>query len=84
MMSQCCQVVFAHAFEQLRVDRIVVGVATENLRGQALVKRLGFSLIQTLANAERLNGRSVDHFIYELRRPGNGADNIPILRVHAG
>ncbi|MEO7412061.1 MAG: GNAT family protein [Opitutaceae bacterium] len=69
IMTQCCQAVFAHAFTQLQVTRIVVGVATENIRGQALVKRLGFNLIQTLPNAERLNGHSVDHFIYQLLPP---------------
>jgi ribosomal-protein-serine acetyltransferase len=71
IMTPCCQAVFAHAFTQLRVERIVVGVATENLRGQALVKRLGFTQLQTLRNAERLNGRSVDHFIYNLSSPVN-------------
>lgn len=71
IMTQCCQAVFAHAFTQLRVDRIVVGVATENLRGQALVKRLGFTVLQTLRNAERLNGRNVDHIIYNLQ-PASG------------
>ncbi len=66
LMSQCCQVVFAHAFTQLLVNRIVVGVATGNARGQAIVKRLGFKQISTLKNAEVLNQRSVDHFIYSL------------------
>ncbi len=66
IMSQCCQVVFAHAFTQLLVNRIVVGVATGNARGQAIVKRLGFKQISTLKNAEVLNNRSVDHFIYSL------------------
>lgn len=66
IMTQCCQVVFAHAFTQLLVNRIVVGVATGNNRGQAIVKRLGFKQISTLKNAEVLNGRSVDHFIYSL------------------
>ena len=70
IMTLCCQAVFDHAFTQLRVDRIVVGVATENLRGQSLVNRLGFKKISTLRDAERLNGRSVDHFIYGLE-PGS-------------
>ncbi|MCX6950644.1 MAG: GNAT family protein [Verrucomicrobia bacterium] len=72
IMTQCCQVVFAHAFTQLQVGRIVVGVATENLRGQAMVKRLGFKQISTLRNAEVLNNRSVDNFIYSLV-PGQAA-----------
>ena len=73
IMTQCCQVVFAHAFAQLRVNRIVVGVATGNLRGQAIVRRLGFMQISTLKNAEVLDGRSVDNFIYSLL-PAEGAD----------
>lgn len=66
IMTQCCQVVFAHAFTQLLVNRIVVGVAPGNVRGQAIVKRLGFKQISTLKNAEVLNGKSVDNVIYSL------------------
>ena len=66
LMTQCCQVVLAHAFTQLLVSRIVVGVATGNIRGQATVKRLGFKQISMLKNAEVLQNRSVDHFIYSL------------------
>ena len=69
IMTQCCQAVFAHAFTQLKVNRIVVGVATGNLRGQAIVKRLGFTLVSTLRNAEWLYDHSVDHFIYSLGPP---------------
>ena len=66
IMAQCCSVVFAHAFTQLLVNRIVVGVATENVRALALVKRLEFKQISTLNNAEVLHNRRVDHFIYSL------------------
>ena len=69
IMTQCCKVVFAHAFNQLSIDRICVGVATENLRGQTIVKRLGFMQVSTLRRAERLRGRSVDHYIYSLASP---------------
>jgi ribosomal-protein-serine acetyltransferase len=64
IMTQCCKVVFAHAFNELQLARICVGVATENLHGQAFVKRLGFSQVSTLKKAEWLNDRTVDHFIY--------------------
>ncbi|MEO6005863.1 MAG: GNAT family protein [Opitutus sp.] len=66
IMTQCCKVVFAHAFNQLRVDRICVGVATANARGHSMVKRLGFVPVSTLRNAEKLRGKSVDHIIYSL------------------
>jgi ribosomal-protein-serine acetyltransferase len=66
LMTQCCRAVFAHAFNQLQLERICVGVATENVRGQAFVTRLGFTRISTLRNAERLHNRTVDHYIYNL------------------
>ncbi len=66
IMTHSCQAIIAHAFSQLQVHRIVVGVAIGNQRGHAIVKRLGFTQVSTLRNAEVLNGRSVDHFIYSL------------------
>ena len=73
IMTQCCQAFIADAFRQLQVHRIVVGVATGNLRGQAIVKRLGFKQVTTLRNAEMLHGRGVDHFIYSLLPEQAGA-----------
>ncbi len=69
IMTQCCQAFFAHAFQQLQVSRLVIGVATGNLRGQALAARLGFKQISTLRNAEWLYDHSVDHYIYSLLPP---------------
>lgn len=66
VMTQCCRVVFNHTFSQLRLSRICVGVATGNMRGHQMVKRLGFVRISTLRNAEKLQGKKVDHVIYEL------------------
>ncbi len=66
IMTQCCRALFDHAFTLLQVNRIVVGVATGNLRGQRLVLRFGFKQVSTLKNAEVLNNRSVDHYIYSL------------------
>jgi ribosomal-protein-serine acetyltransferase len=79
IMTQCCKAVFAHAFNELQLARICVGVATGNLRGQAFVKRLGFTQISTLKNAEWLNGHAVDHFIYCLLPPASGATPAPGL-----
>jgi ribosomal-protein-serine acetyltransferase len=70
LMTKCCQVFYTHAFEQLKVSRIIVAVATENRRGQALPRRLGFKQISTLKKAEWLHDRWVDHHIYSLLPPG--------------
>lgn len=69
IMTQCCQAVYSHAFEILKVNRIVVAVATENKRGQALPLRLGFRQVSTLKKAERLHDRWVDHTIFSLLTP---------------
>ena len=73
IMTHCCRAVFAHAFDELQLARICVGVATGNLRGQTFVKRLGFTQVSTLKNAERLNNRAVDHYIYSLSPVGSTA-----------
>ena len=69
IMTQCCQAFYSHAFELLQVHRIVVAVATENKRGQALPLRLGFKQVSLLKKAERLHDRWVDHQIYSLLTP---------------
>jgi ribosomal-protein-serine acetyltransferase len=69
LMTAACQAVIAHAFTQLRVDRVVVAVATENHRAQALVRRLGFTQISTLKKAEWLYDHFVDHHIYQRLNP---------------
>jgi ribosomal-protein-serine acetyltransferase len=69
IMRAACQAVIAHAFNQLRVDRVIVAVATENHRAASLVQRLGFTQISTLKKAEWLYDHFVDHHIYQLLNP---------------
>ena len=69
IMTAACQAVIAHAFTQLKIDRVIVAVATENHRAAALVKRLGFKPISTLKKAEWLYDHFVDHHIYQLLNP---------------
>jgi len=69
IMAAACRAVIDHAFNQLRVDRVVVAVATGNHRAAALVKRLGFVPISTLKKAEWLYDHFVDHIIYGLSNP---------------
>ena len=70
IMTLCCQAFYAHAFTQLKVNRIVVAVATGNFRGQGLAHRLGFKQVSTLKKAEWLHDEWVDHNIYSLLPPG--------------
>jgi len=69
IMTQCCRTVIDHAFGELQLDRLLLAVATDNLRAQKLPERLGFSKVSTLRKAEWLYDHHVDHFIYSLLAP---------------
>jgi len=69
IMTQCCRAVIAHAFAELKLSRLFIGVATENLRAQKIPVKLGFTKVSTLRKAEWLYDRHVDHFIYSLSLP---------------
>jgi len=69
IMTRCCRVVIDHAFGELRLGRLVLAVATDNLRAQRIPEKLGFVKVSTLRKAEWLYDRHVDHFIYSLSAP---------------
>jgi len=56
--------VIQNAFGELQLSQLVLAVATENLRAQALPLKLGFKQVSTLKKAEWLYDHHVDHFIY--------------------
>jgi ribosomal-protein-serine acetyltransferase len=70
IMTQCCRVVIDDAFTNLKLNRVVVAVATGNLRAQKIPEKLGFTKVSTLKKAEWLYDHHVDHFIYSLAKPG--------------
>ncbi len=72
IMTQCCRAVIAHAFGELQLARLFVGVATENLRAQKIPEKLGFKRVSTLKKAEWLYDRHVDHYIYSLSASTKG------------
>ncbi len=69
IMTACCRAVIDHAFRELKVSRVIVAVATSNLRAQKIPERLGFTKISTLKQAEWLYDHHVDHYIYSLAAP---------------
>ena len=69
IMPLCCRAVIENAFTALQLNRLIVAVATDNLRAQKIPERLGFAKISTLCKAEWLYDRYVDHFIYSLEKP---------------
>ena len=69
IMTACCRAVIDHAFRELKVSRVIIAVATSNLRAQKIPERLGFTKISTLKQAEWLYDHHVDHYIYSLAAP---------------
>ncbi len=69
IMKQCCRAVIDDAFADLQLNRVVVAVATGNLRAQKIPEKLGFKKVSTLKKAEWLYDHHVDHFIYSLTNP---------------
>lgn len=54
------------AFNELKMQKIEISVATKNRQSRAVCERLGMSLEGIIRNCENLNGRIVDHAIYSL------------------
>jgi ribosomal-protein-serine acetyltransferase len=71
IMTQCCRAVLENAFTELQLNRLLVAVATGNVRAQKIPERLGFKKVSTLKKAEWLYDHHVDHFIYSLTKPAS-------------
>ena len=69
IMTRCCRAVIDDAFTNLKLNRVMVAVATENIRAQKIPEKLGFAKVSTLKKAEWLYDHHVDHFIYSLAAP---------------
>ena len=63
-MTLACEAVFDHAFNKLKLNKIVIRSSTENHRSRAIPERLGFTHEGTLRDAERLYDRFIDLEFY--------------------
>lgn len=68
IMTRVCQAMIRIAFDDLGMDKIDIPVATNNKPSRGVCERLGMVIEGTIANAEDLNGRMVDHVCYALYR----------------
>lgn len=71
IMNQVCQTMIHYAFNFLKLDKIEISIATENIGSRKVCEALGFELEGILKRAEQLNGKVVDHARYGLlKTPG--------------
>ncbi len=66
IMTRACQVLIAHIFEAMGLNRIEIRCATGNNGSCAIPRRLGFHLEGTVRQAEWLYDHYVDHYVFGL------------------
>jgi ribosomal-protein-serine acetyltransferase len=64
LMTQACELVIKHVFDDLELHRVQIRCATGNTRSRAIPERLGFREEGILREAERLGDVFVDHVVY--------------------
>jgi ribosomal-protein-serine acetyltransferase len=65
-MSQALETIIEYGFRDLKLNKIEIRVATENLKSRALPERFGFKEEGVIRDAEWLYDRYVDHVVYGL------------------
>ena len=68
LVTTSCKAVLAHAFDVLALNRITILCASQNVRSQAVPRRLGFVHEGQLRQAQWVYDHFVDHEIFSLLR----------------
>ncbi len=65
-MNEACRCLLTWAFSRLNVHRVRVAAATDNHPSLKVIHRLGFRFEGIAREAERCNGRWLDHAVFAL------------------
>jgi ribosomal-protein-serine acetyltransferase len=68
IVTRACRHLLSQAFMQSELQSVVIAVAEENLRSQAVCERLGMQLSGRIPDAEQLADRRVDHLLYRMQK----------------
>lgn len=66
IMSKSCSAVIQYCFNELRLNRIEISIASGNKKSQAIPEKLGFKKEGVLRENEWLYDKFVDHYVYSL------------------
>lgn len=91
IMTRACRAMVDHAFGHLKLNRVEIHCAVENLKSRAIPERLGFAQEGTLRQGEFLYDHYVDLVVYAMlsedwaraREAGRPNENLPSHTRHA-
>lgn len=66
-ITKSIKVLINYAFDELNLNKIEIGVATENKKSLAIPEKLGFKREGELRDYEYINGRFLDRIVYGLK-----------------
>ena len=87
IISKSCTALIDYGFQELKLHRIEIKVAADNLKSQAIPERLHFKKEALLRQAEWVNNQFLDLVIYSIldfewaentRRISGGSDELPV------
>lgn len=64
IMTKCCKAAINYIFNDLKLERVEIRCAEQNLKSKAIPERLGFTKEGISRNVENLYGEFVNHDIY--------------------
>ncbi|WP_339322102.1 GNAT family protein [Paenibacillus sp. FSL W8-0194] len=66
-ITKAAKILINYAFEELGLNKIEIGAASDNIKSRAIPEKLGFKLEGELRDYEYINGRYIDRTIYGLK-----------------
>jgi ribosomal-protein-serine acetyltransferase len=66
IMIKCCKAIINHAFKELGLNRIEIKCGVENEKSRAIPEKLQFKQEGILRQAELLNGKFIDLYLYAM------------------
>lgn len=66
IMTKCTQYLVNYCFEELKLNRVEISAAVNNVKSQNIPKKLGFQQEGIIRQNEKLNGQYSDSYIFSL------------------
>lgn len=67
LITKSIKVLIAHAFDELELNKVEIGIATDNFKSRAIPEKLGFQREGELRDYEYINGAYLNRIIYGLK-----------------